>query len=1404
MTFMHPAALWALLLVPLPWLLARRQRRPRRVVSSLLVWRGAPPPPSSGARVRPRWAWTPFLQAATIASLVLALSGPSIAAGGRVLIIVDLSASMGALDNGRSRLALAREQARGILADEAASTPVTVLLAHASGTTRVDGTAAGGEVRRALDELQPTDAFADLDAAFAQASSSSFRRAVLFTDRAEPDGAKPDGFDWRRVGRPLANLAIVRATATRVDEEAVDLLVTVRNDGPVAATTTVAVDGVGDKASLQVPASGETTTVLRIEPADGIAAIALSPGDALHADDRRWVALPQVRRLRVGVVGEAGRALSAALAADHRLDVLSLRTLDDVAHLDRPIDLLVCRACGATPRGVHALVFTPHTTAAEAVALSLRRDIDHPIAAGLDLGDPLVVPTTVTDPASLGVVIGSAGSQPVLFALDGPHRTVTLAIGPERSPLSATSAFPILIANVVDWLAPRNAVPSVTAGEPVALRAPEGIPLDSVAVTGPDGTSRSLVRAGEKVTLTDTNRAGLYHITSSDRRWNDALIVNPDVRAAKAVSVPVVRRRLTTDDETPASSGVLVRVCALLAFVSLVVEWRMRRRLTAGRLAAAALIVAVAAGVAMWRRPGAMDVVAVVDRSSSMPTGAVTEAVTLDRLWQTRRANDRIGVVAFARDAVVQADPTGDRVTPAEVTLDASATDIASGLELASTLASAPNRRLLLVSDGRATRGNEMASAMRAAGATPIDILLPEVARAPAPTEVTGVAVPGERREHEPFVITADLHGRPGQRARVSLYRDDRPFAERAVTLGTDGASSVSFVDGGESTGRYVFRAAVEDGVASSGHRRVDGGVVVVTGQPNALLVAERPAALSAPLAAAGFRVQTIPPGQVPARREALAQYDLVVLDDVNAESLDATQNAALSAFVERDGGGLLVSGGAETLGRNGYPMTALGPLLPIDLTEHAGERTPGTNLVLLIDKSGSMADQSHGVAEIDLARRAVDRVLDVVPSSDALGVLVFDAAPTAVVGLGEPRDAPVLTRKLLAISPGGPTRVTPALAGALQMLREGHAIDGAPTRIVLVSDGRTTAEDAAAARALAQRAGVEISTVAVGDEADRTPLQQLAEATGGRAWFPGAPGDLPQLVARAAAQSTGGAVVEESFTPRVERHPMLAGFEGAPWPRLQGYVVGRVKPGAATALVSHLGDPLLASWRVGLGRVGLLTIGLGSSWAGDLSRWSQFPRFVAQTARWTSRQTASTGLWLELRAQRDALLVHVESANADGAPTRLAGPIAVLQTPGGGTERVPLAETAPGVYEARRPFAETGAYLVDVTGVDTVTGLERRAQRGTYWAGAERLSDGPDLTALQRIADASGGRVLHPGESPFDAPRRSVVTDVTRFVLAAALIVFIGELIRGERQVHVTWGRTPALWPSRRVQEAA
>jgi len=117
---------------------------------------------------------------------------------------------------------------------------------------------------------------------------------------------------------------------------------------------------------------------------------------------------------------------------------------------------------------------------------------------------------------------------------------------------------------------------------------------------------------------------------------------------------------------------------------------------------------------------------------------------------------------------------------------------------------------------------------------------------------------------------------------------------------------------------------------------------------------------------------------------------------------------------------------------------------------------------------------------------------------------------------------------------------------------------------------------------------------VAIGANADRELLGQLAQSTGGRAYFPADVAELPLLVSREAARSRSGMVVEERFTLRGAPHPILGGIDRGALPQLGGYVVSAAKPTATSILTSHLDDPILAVWRAGLGRVAVFT--------GDLS----------------------------------------------------------------------------------------------------------------------------------------------------------------------------------------------------------
>src|SRR6185312_14301197 len=212
----------------------------------------------------------------------------------------------------------------------------------------------------------------------------------------------------------------------------------------------------------------------------------------------------------------------------------------------------------------------------------------------------------------------------------------------------------------------------------------------------------------------------------------------------------------------------------------------------------------------------------------------------------------------------------------------------------------------------------------------------------------------------------------------------------------------------------------------------------------------------------------------------------------------------------------------------------------------------------------------------------------------------------------------------LRAIEPGGATAIAPAIDMAIGWLKSSPT----PRRhLLLVSDGRTTAADADRLREAVRGQGVELSVIAIGPDADRDLLDRLARSTGGRSYAATDIRDLPALAARDATAAAGGTEVDELFTLAVSPHPATAGLDRAALPRLRGYTVSALRPGAEPMLVSPLGDPILAGWRAGLGRVAVFTSDLQSSWAADMPAWKGFRQLWTQTARWTARGTESREL---------------------------------------------------------------------------------------------------------------------------------------------------------------------------------
>lgn len=123
---------------------------------------------------------------------------------------------------------------------------------------------------------------------------------------------------------------------------------------------------------------------------------------------------------------------------------------------------------------------------------------------------------------------------------------------------------------------------------------------------------------------------------------------------------------------------------------------------------------------------------------------------------------------------------------------------------------------------------------------------------------------------------------------------------------------------------------------------------------------------------------------------------------------------------------------------------------LLVDVTAPAlpdRERTAATNLVVVLDRSGSM-----GGGRLTHAKRALRDVVDRLSPGDTFGLITFDDEVEVVVPAGPVTDRDRIKRAVDGVSPRGSTDLGAGLLRGLKEARRLEATEG--VRVLLISDG--------------------------------------------------------------------------------------------------------------------------------------------------------------------------------------------------------------------------------------------------------------------------------------------------------------------------------------------------------------
>ncbi|HSH81004.1 MAG TPA: VWA domain-containing protein [Herpetosiphonaceae bacterium] len=813
-------------------------------------------------------------------------------------------------------------------------------------------------------------------------------------------------------------------------------------------------------------------------------------------------------------------------------------------------------------------------------------------------------------------------------------------------------------------------------------------------------------------------------------------------------------------DERPITSpevSVILRSPGLLWLLPLVlvvmgaIAWRgtiPRAALLVRTLLFASLVVALAdpmlPGTAA---PPALLVL--VDASASVP------AERRDESWQAALAaadahgRDQTTLAAFGRNVVVAA---GDSLPE----VDGAASDIPAALRLARGLLPDDTGRILLISDGASTSpGAETAAAELAAAGITVDVLQPtEDERGDA--RVAEIGVPAGLREGQSFRGEIVIAASAATTATLRLEQEGEEPSSQRVTLEA-GRNVVSFAGTAGRSGvhRYVAQLELDD--AHAENNRLERAVVVGP-VPRVLVVERTPdsaAQLRDLLEQGGVQSEARRPDDLPHRLSELERFDAVVLQDVPAASLSLDQQAALREYVRALGRGLLALGGANSYGLGEYAGTPLEDVLPVDMHPPPRRERQNVTLLLILDRSASMYGSDPRTSKLELAKGGAIAATQALVPNDRLGMVIFDTNTEWVIPfttVGEGRSLSQIQDEIARIEFGGGTDIYAALEEGLPAISA--EAGGGPKHVVLLTDGRSYANDRGYERLIeqARAAGVTLSTIAIGDDADTELLERLANQGAGRYHFAADPQELPQLTLKETEIAREDPKVEAEIQPRPQMvgasaHPTLRGFVPRRLPRLGGYVATTVKPTADLILASPEGDAILAGWQYGLGRALAWTSDSGERWAGNWQSWNEGASFWTQVLAYTFPDPAIGPLQARVEPGRAGAEVVAEAFDAAGAPIDLADVAVRLQEPAGTEQTLRLKQVAPGRYAARldAPLAP-GAYRLSAA----LRKGEQRLEALAAWSQAYPAEFAGTLGGgelLQRVAEVTGGRTMQTAE---------------------------------------------------------
>ncbi len=598
MNFLSPTSLFLFgLAIPIIALYILKLRRRREPVSTLMFWEQLfKERQTTSLFQRLKHLLSLLLQLLFLALLVFAVARPQFAfitkSARQLILIVDHSASMNAVlvldpDNpsSESRLDSAKQQALRIVQGLRFMDEMSVISCHTRPVIHTPFTNHRKTLRQAIESIKPTDIKTDLkpavDLAFAVAQTKPNPEIIIFSDfqfvsddtlaefqktqsqntSSEEDQVQQEKIKLHllRIGEESNNVGITqfRVRKSLVNAFDYETLLTVVNASDEEKKCSVELyfnESLFDVRPYTIaPGESKSEIFSNFTFEGGELKAVLDITDALPTDNVAYATLPKREQTSILLVTEENPFLEKVLSVDDKLNLTVVAPAEyDSSAIDAQVVIFDRYSPPTLGDGNYMFIYPPKSAnspdvgedtaiAAWEIGESLETPIitdwdrTHPILRHVHLENVLIGEAYEVQPPSTAQILARSFESPVLFVDVTPNRkTVFAAINILESDLPLRIAFPVIIANTIQWFQQGEGIQEYHLRTGKVLRykidsqdisqaqtnqqedvPPENTPM-TVKVTGPNDNTWDVPVENDEMLFDQTQHAGFYELTTSN------------------------------------------------------------------------------------------------------------------------------------------------------------------------------------------------------------------------------------------------------------------------------------------------------------------------------------------------------------------------------------------------------------------------------------------------------------------------------------------------------------------------------------------------------------------------------------------------------------------------------------------------------------------------------------------------------------------------------------------------------------------------------------------------------------------------------------------------------------------------------------------------------------------------